>query len=91
MPKLTEDFSLVKRFLLFTAFIVTLFLWSLFNITHTPTNTSAIKTFTQIVQIPGFASSSPYLESRVGFYQDQTNRLYPQMRYYKQMDYIYAP
>jgi len=91
MPKPIEDFNLVKRFLLFTAFVISLFLGSLFGITHAQTNTTAIRTFTKIVQIPGFASSSPYLETRVGFYQDRTNRLYPQMRYYKQMDYVYAP
>jgi len=45
----------------------------------------------KIIRLPGFASSNSFLEHRVGFYSDSSNRLYPQMRGYKQMDYVYAP
>jgi len=58
---------------------------------HAHNNSKAINTLTKVMQIPGFASSSSYLESRVGFYKDETNRLYPQMKHNKQMDYVYAP
>ncbi len=45
---------------------------------------------TSLTHLPGLALSTSFLERRVSEYQDQSNRLYPQMRYYKEMDYVYA-
>jgi hypothetical protein len=46
---------------------------------------------TAFTKFPGVALSTGFLENRVLEYQDNSSRIYPQMRYYKRMDYVYAP
>jgi len=67
-----------------------LFSLTLATVFHLKSNERAIKTISKITRVPGFALSTSYLENRIIYYKDSSNRLYPQMKHYKQMDYVYA-
>jgi hypothetical protein len=53
-------------------------------------NEREIINLSKITKIPGIARSTSFLEHRVQCYTDVSNRLYPKMQYYKQMDFVYA-
>ncbi len=49
-----------------------------------------IKTLTKLTRLPGLAISTSYLEKRVLYYDDYSNKLYPSMKNYSQMDFVYV-
>jgi hypothetical protein len=49
-----------------------------------------IKNLTSITKLPGIAISTPYLEKRIIYYKDYSNKLYPNMKNYSKMDFVYA-
>ncbi|WP_297441618.1 hypothetical protein [Sulfurimonas sp.] len=44
----------------------------------------------KLTKLPGFASSTSFLEHRIHCYRDSSNQLYPKMQDLKQMDFVYA-
>lgn len=50
-----------------------------------------IKNLTKLTKLPGIALSTSYLQNRVIYYEDYSNKLYPQMQKYHKMDYVYVP
>ena len=70
---------------------ITAFSITLLSVSHLRSNTLPIHKLSLLIHLPGFASSSSFLEHRVGFYSDDSNQLYPQMKTFQQMDYVYAP
>lgn len=49
-----------------------------------------IEAVTSLTKLPGLALSTAYLEHRVIYYRDDSNRLYPQMKNDSKMNYVYA-
>jgi len=49
-----------------------------------------IKVLTKLTKLPGLAISTSYLEKRVLYYDDYSNKIYPDMKNYSQMDFVYA-
>jgi len=49
-----------------------------------------IKDLTSLTKLPGISISTSYLEKRVIYYDDYSNKLYPNMKNYSQMDFVYA-
>jgi len=49
-----------------------------------------IQNFVQITKFPHLTLSTSYLQSRVIYYNDFSNILYPEMKKQNKMDYIYA-
>jgi hypothetical protein len=50
----------------------------------------AIKAYTSLTKFPSLSFSTTFLEDRNLLYDTGSNVLYPQMREYRYMDYIYA-
>jgi len=51
---------------------------------------NSIENLTKITHLPGITLSTSYLENRVIYYEDNSNTLYPKMKNYSQMDFVYA-
>lgn len=49
-----------------------------------------IQIFTQVTKLPHIALSTSSFQKRVLYYDDYSNKLYPQMKQDNKMDYIYA-
>lgn len=49
-----------------------------------------IEAFSKLTQLPGVALSTPYLESRIIYYSDFSNRIFPQIAEHRTMDFVYA-
>ena len=81
---------LVKKFFtLFSLFIATFILLISASSYSKPRETQ-IRQLTTLTKLPGIALSTPYLENRVLYYRDHSSRLYPKMKNYSKMDYVYA-
>ena len=53
-------------------------------------HTKQIRAVTVLTHLPAMALSTPYLEKRILYYDDFSNRLFPQMQEYSSMDFVYA-
>jgi len=49
-----------------------------------------IQNITKLTKLPGIALSTSYLQNRIIYYDDYSNKLYPQMKNYSQTDFVYA-
>lgn len=49
-----------------------------------------IQNLTSLTKLPGLALSTPYLEKRILYYGDDSNKLYVGMKNKSQMDFVYA-
>jgi len=78
--------------LFFSAFFISfsLFVALLSQASYSPQRKSQIQTLTKLTKLPGIALSTGYLENRIIYYKDHSNKLYPKMRNYSKMDYVYA-
>lgn len=81
---------LVKLFISALMISVTLFFTLLYHSDYSAQRESQIQTLTRLTKLPGLALSTGYLESRIIYYSDDSNQLYPEMKNYSKMDYIYA-
>ena len=78
--------------LFFSALVISssLFVILLSQSSYSTQRESQIKVLTKLTKLPGIALSTGYLESRVIYYKDYSNQLYPQMKNSSKMDYVYA-
>jgi len=81
---------LVKKFLLFLTLLMGIFFSLILHSEYSQTRQTQIESFTTLTKLPGLALSTGYLEKRVIYYEDHSNSLYPKMRNYLKMDYVYA-
>ena len=74
-----------------TGFLVVIFIVLLSTSSHKSYyHYKKIDTLTSLTQLPGLALSTPYLENRLIYYNDFSNRIFPQMQEYGSMDFVYA-
>lgn len=57
---------------------------------HESTHAGYLRDITKITRLPGIAYGSSYLEARIPIFEDDSNRLYPQMPMTGSRDYVYA-
>ncbi|MEA1982951.1 MAG: hypothetical protein U9N39_05345 [Campylobacterota bacterium] len=80
----------VKAFFLLLFASLFAFVTLLCNSQYSQDRESQIATLTRLTKLPGIALSTDYLEHRNPYYADSSNQLYPRMKNYSQMDYVYA-
>ncbi len=81
---------LVKKFFALAALFIVAFLVLLSASSYSKTRETQISNLTKLTRLPGVALSTSYLQNRVLYYQDHSSRLYPEMKNYSKMDYVYA-
>lgn len=82
--------SLSKYLFLGTSFLLSVLLLLLFNSSYSKRREDSINQLTSITKLPGMALSTTYLENRVLYYDDYSNRLYPQMKNNSKTSFVYA-
>jgi len=81
---------LIKLFFSTLILSLTLLFILSFKAKYSEDRAQQISTLTQLTKLPGLALSTGYLEHRISFYSDDSNTLYPKMKNYTKMDYVYA-
>jgi len=80
----------MRKFIFFIFILLTVFTLLLSGICFkNKPNTVILQKITSLTYFPGLAFSTGFLENRILKYQDKSSRIYPQIKYYKQMDYVY--
>ena len=81
---------LVKKFFTLIVLFLATFILLLSASSYSKPRETQIHQLTTLTKLPGIALSTPYLENRVLYYRDHSSRLYPKMKNYSKMDYVYA-
>jgi hypothetical protein len=79
-----------KSFVLLLFCMLFLTSYALYSVSQKASNKKEIELLSQITKLPGFTRSTSFLEHRIQIYEDSSNQLYPKMKNYKQMDFVYA-
>ena len=82
--------SLTRYLFLGTSFLLSVLVLLLFSSSYSKKREDSINQLTSITKLPGVALSNTYLESRVLYYDDYSNRLYPQMKNSSKTSFVYA-
>lgn len=81
---------LIQKFFLFFGLLIVTFISLIASSEYSLTRETQLENLTELTKLPGIALSTPYLENRLIYYEDYSNRLYPQMKNYSKMNYVYA-
>ncbi len=81
---------LVSKFFLFFFLLMGAFSLLILPSKYSKERELKIQKLTSLTKLPGLALSTGYLENRVIYYEDYSNQLYPKMKNYLKMDYVYA-
>ena len=81
--------SLTKRLALVLLLPLGLLIFIVSTSNYSKERKNSIENLTRITNLPGLALSTSYLEKRVIYYEDYSNTLYPKMKNYSQMDFVY--
>jgi hypothetical protein len=57
---------------------------------NTDMKNNSVRELTYLTKLPGIALSTTYLQKRVIYYDDYSNKLYPQMKNYSKVNFVYV-
>jgi hypothetical protein len=81
---------LAKQFIVALSGLISLFIFLLLSTDYSRDREKQITNVSMLSKLPGIALSTSYLEKRVIYYDDYSNSLYPKMKNYSQVDFVYA-
>ena len=77
-----------KVFIFISTFLLSCFTLLIYSAEYSPQRALTINTFTKLTTFPHLALSTSYMQTRVIYYDDYSNILYPEMKHSSKVDFV---
>ena len=79
-----------KIFIFISTFLLSCFTLLIYSAEYSLQRALTIDAFTKLTTLPHLALSTSYMQTRVIYYDDYSNILYPEMKHSSKVDFVYA-